>query len=82
MKKKLNAKQKRVKAIIEKLQHYMETYSDQTGYLDYSDETIIDDVLYGLGIAIDDEKYHFNDGYRKFKAKLIKHIGDDYEKSN
>ena len=74
MKKKLNKKQQRVKEIIEKLQHYMATYSDQRGYLDYSDETIIDDVLYGLGIALDEKAHSFFDGYNVFKDKLIKHI--------
>lgn len=46
-------KQKRVAKIIKFLKHYINTYDRQIGYLDYSDETIIDDILYGLGTALD-----------------------------
>jgi len=60
-------KQKRVVKIIKSLKHYINTYNRQIGYLDYSDETIIDDILYGLGTALDANKYSFFEGFRELK---------------
>jgi len=59
--------------IVAKLQHYVETYDKQEGFEDYTDETLIDDVIYGLGAALGKE-YQFADGFRKFEARLVKHI--------
>lgn len=67
------ARRKHVKEAIEKLTRYMKTYDRQIGYLDYSDETIIDDILYGLGAALS-EDYMYADGYRKFKERLKGHL--------
>jgi hypothetical protein len=69
--------QKRVKLIIEKFQKYINTYSDQLGYLDYSDDTIIYDVLYGLGIALNEKEYKYKSGFDKFK-KFISLILYEY----
>jgi hypothetical protein len=65
--------QKRVGRAIKKLTKYMVTYPRQSGYLDYTDETIINDVLYGLGIALDD-KYRFANGFEEFKNVLREHL--------
>lgn len=51
----------------------METYDKQVGYLDHTNKTIIDDVLYGLGVALDN-KYRFADGFDKFKKRLRRHL--------
>ena len=72
--KKLTPRQEKVKKGIEYLIHYVGTYPNQYGYLGYSDETIIDDVLYGLGIALDDDEYQMAEGYRKFQERLLRHI--------
>jgi hypothetical protein len=72
--KKLTKEQQRAKRIIDSLTKYMETYSNQQGYLYYSDETIINDVLYGLGIALNRKEYEWSPGFAKFKQKLIKHL--------
>lgn len=66
--------QKRAKKVIESLQEYMNTYNKQVGYLDYTDDTIINDVLYGLGIALDKERYSFGKGYHLFAARLREHL--------
>lgn len=58
----------------EKLQNYMNAYDKQMGYEDYSEETFIDDVLYGLGTALDFKKYSFAPGYKKFKKRLLEHL--------
>ena len=68
-----NAKQERVAAAVKYLKKYMKTYDKQYGYLDYSDKTIIDDILYGLGAALDD-KYKMANGFEKFKVVLREHL--------
>lgn len=71
----MTKRQKRVKSAIEYLKKYINTYENQKGYLDYADGTIIDDILYGLGVALDEEKYKFGNGYDRFKLRLLDHIG-------
>lgn len=74
--KKINKKQeKRMKNAVAYLQEYMNTYSDQHDYQRMADHTLIDDVLYGLGVALSKE-YEFRPGYDKFKDVLRKHLGD------
>lgn len=68
---KLTPEQKRVKRIINDLKHYINTYDKQFGYLDYQDETIISDILYGLGIALEPEKYEWADGFLKFREEIL-----------
>lgn len=70
----LTEKQKRVKAAIEFLKNYYLRYDSQFGYLDYSDKTLIDDALYGLGVALEPGKYKFADGYEEFKKVLREHL--------
>ena len=78
----MKASQKRVKKIIESLQHYMDTYDKQLGYLDYSDKTIIEDILYGLGTAIDKKKFSFAPGFDLFKVQLRQHLSGDSPKAS
>ena len=63
-----------IKQAVKDLQKYWNTYSEQRNYERYSTETLIDDALYGLGIAIDKEQYEFAQGYDKFKQKLLEHL--------
>lgn len=69
----MNDRQKKVKKAIEYLKKYIVTYEEQFGYLDYSDEIIINDILYGLGAALDG-KYKFASGFDKFKERLREHL--------
>lgn len=73
--KRLTAKQKRMKRAIEYMENYMATYSDQYACIDYTDATFIDDILYGLGVALDEE-YQFANGYDEFKKVLRKHLAE------
>lgn len=68
------ARRQRMRNIVAKLTDYMVTYSAQPGYEDYSDKTLIDDVLYGLGIALEPEKHHAAQGYDIFRQKLMLHL--------
>ncbi|ARM83968.1 hypothetical protein [Marinobacter salarius] len=63
-----------IKSAVTYLQDYMNTYSDQQGYEEYRTETLIDDVLYGLGAALD-ENYKYAQGYEEFKKVLRAHLG-------
>jgi hypothetical protein len=62
--------QEKVKRAIAYLKHYIDTYDKQVGYLDYSDDCIINDILYGLGVALDPKEYLMAPGYNKFKERL------------
>jgi len=64
----------RMKAIVASLQKYMASYTDQPMYDTYRDETFIDDVLYGLGVALDQEGHKYAGGFEVFKMKLLKHL--------
>lgn len=71
--------QRRVDAVATFLT-YMNTYPNQVGYEDYTDETYIDDILYGLGTSIGPEEYNFHDGYMKFLQRLQEHITKKLER--
>lgn len=58
------------------LAEYWATYNDQHGVDLYTQGIIIDDALYGLGIAIDPELFKQADGYERFKAVLKEHLKD------
>lgn len=63
-----------MKEVVTFFQDYVSTYSSQQGYEQYTDETFIMDILYGLGIALDPEEYKCADGFRKFKISLSEMI--------
>jgi hypothetical protein len=71
----LTKKQARMQDTVSRLQRYMNTYTEQTGYMDYEDVTYINDVLYGLGISLDDELFCGGYGFARFKEFLRAHLG-------
>ena len=75
--KRLTAKQKRMQRAIRYLADYLGTYEKQAGCLDYTDKTLIDDVLYGLGVALDPVAHKWASGYGVWKDKLREHLGAD-----
>lgn len=68
---------KRMEAAVASLRSYMSSYNNQAHYEDYTDQTFIDDVLYGLGVALDPEAHRFATGFDRFKAQLVKHLTAD-----
>ena len=66
--------QKRMRDAVAYLRHYMDTYPNQIGYEDYQDRILINDVLYGLGVALGGEEHQFAGGFNVFKEKLRKHL--------
>jgi hypothetical protein len=65
---------KRMELMVQYLKRYIDTYEDQYGYQNYSDSTLIDDILYGLGVALNPEEHQFASGFDTFKSKLIEHL--------
>lgn len=61
---------KRMRLIVGRLQEYVRTYSDQAHYEDYSDTIFIDDMLYGIGLALEPLEHQGATGFDKFKAAL------------
>lgn len=62
---------------LSKIKHYFDTYNNQKGFESYTDETFINDYLYGLGIAVDKSKYQFAQGYDLFLQELKIFIDDE-----
>lgn len=54
---------------MDKFKEYVNTYDQRKNGLD-NDETIVKDMLYGIGLCLDKRKYCFAQGYRKFKTFL------------
>ena len=77
----LTAKQKRMKRAIRYLADYFGSYEKQLGCLDYTDKTLIDDVLYGLGVALDPMAHMWAGGYEVWKNKLREHLAADKAKA-
>lgn len=65
------ARKRRVRSAVAYLQKYIAGYDRQMHYQDYSDETIINDVLYGLGLALHQERAEFAGGYDWFKREVL-----------
>lgn len=70
----LTKKQARMQDAVSRLQRYMNTYTEQTGYMDYEDITYINDVLYGLGISLNEEVFSGGHGFARFKQFLREHL--------
>lgn len=56
------------------LAKYIATYDRQHGYTEYGAKTYIDDVLYGLGVSLNDKEFSFANGFQKFKQELKKYL--------
>ena len=60
--------------VIKSMKNYIDTYPNQLGWELYTKDTVLNDLVYGIGIAIDKRKYQYGDGYDKFKKDLIKFL--------
>ena len=75
--KRLTAKQKRMQRAIRYLRDYMDAYEAQAWCLNYNDKTLIDDVLYALGVAFEPQQHKYASGYEVWKDKLREHLSAD-----
>ena len=71
----LSARQKRMKKAIAYMAGYMSSYGGQLGALNYTDQTFMDDVLYGLGVALHGSSVSYADGFDKWRQMLREHLG-------
>lgn len=55
---------------------YVNTYGDQGIAEHFGDDTFIDDMLYGMGTALD-EKYRFAAGFCDFREMILTHLLSD-----
>ena len=62
-----------IETAVAALSEYWGTYGNQ-GIKDYSATILLDDALYGIGIAIDPVKYREAAGYELFKKDLIERL--------
>ena len=54
---------------IEKFKDYVATYDKSEQGLDTAD-VIVKDMIYGIGICVDEKEFSFANGYNKFTAFL------------
>lgn len=59
------------------LADYMATYEAQAECLNYTDKTLIDDVLYALGVAFEPDAHKWASGFDVWKEKLREHLAKD-----
>ena len=55
---------------MQKFKEYVNTYDQRKHGLD-NDDTIVKDMLYGIGLCLNKKEFEFADGFKKFKT-LIK----------
>ncbi len=60
----------RMRKIVDDFQQYVATYSDQHEYVAYSDLTFINDMLYGIGLALDKDRYYSASGFDRWRKRL------------
>lgn len=65
-----DARQRRMQRMVAAMQLYVSTYTEQTSYMDYSDETFINDMLYGIALALDRKQFYASTGFDRFKKRL------------
>lgn len=62
---------------VSQMQNYAGTYTAQHGYDSYQTFTYVEDILYGLAISLNKDKYQFAQGYALFRQDLLKFIAGD-----
>lgn len=67
-------KRQQIRNAVKSLTEYMQNYTKQEHYEDYTETIFIDDVLYGLGISLHPEIYREGRGYEEFKKRLRNHL--------
>lgn len=68
-----------IRPAIKYLRDYLNTYEDQLGIDDYTVDTWIEDILYGLGMSLDPKAHKWASGHAKFKAKLREYLSQNVD---
>lgn len=57
---------------LEHFKKYVSTYAPSHPLIgEFDNKTILNDMLYGLGICLNHEEYSYHSGFSKFKKYLI-----------
>ncbi len=68
-----------IRPAVKYLSDYLNTYEDQAGIDDYTVETWIEDILYGLGMSLDPAAHKWASGHVEFKNKLREYLSQNAE---
>tara|TARA_R110002124_G_scaffold282022_1_gene456858 strand:+ start:422 stop:673 length:252 start_codon:yes stop_codon:yes gene_type:complete len=52
---------------MQKFKEYVKTYDAKKNGL-HNDDTIVKDMLYGIGLCLNKKEFEFADGFKKFKT--------------
>lgn len=52
---------------MQKFKEYVQTYDVKKNGLD-NDDTIVKDMLYGIGLCLNKKEFEYADGFKKFKT--------------
>mgnify|MGYP000109025365 CR=1 FL=1 len=52
---------------MQKFKEYVKTYDAKKNGLD-NDDTIVKDMLYGIGLCLNKKEFEYADGFKKFKT--------------
>ena len=63
------------------MRKYLRTYSQQIGWEKYHEAVWIKDILYGLGVSIDKERYSWRNGFDLFLIEKVKPMIEEIEKN-
>ena len=66
-----------IDAAVKYMQHYWATYDEQEGYERYNENMFLRDALYGVGVAINKDKYSMGNGFVEFIKDLAKRVFTD-----
>lgn len=66
-----------IDAAVKYMQHYWDIYDQQIGYERYNENMFLRDALYGVGMAIDPQKYRAGNGFLLFIKDLAKRVFHD-----
>jgi hypothetical protein len=70
-------REKEMERIVKKYIEYVTSYKGVVGYTKYRKKTFILDMLYGIGIAINEKKYSMAEGFDTWKKELVKLLKDE-----
>jgi hypothetical protein len=65
------AQREKIRKAVALMKAYIDTYDNQPYYKDFTEGTFIEDMLYGIGMALNPKEYEWADGFQKFKQRLL-----------
>lgn len=69
-KQRLTPEKRRMRDIVARFQRYVATYTEQAYYQTYMDKTFVLDMLFGIGSALDQERFADAEGFKEFQESL------------